>query len=286
MSNPFDATLKELVGKYPADWMACLGIKSSSRVDVIDADLSTVTTQADKVLLIHDPEPWLLHIELQASRDKDLSKRILRYNTLLHAHHGVPVHSTVFLLRPEAIEIGLTGQLSYAPSADGSLNFRFQVLKVWQHSPEEFLSGGIGTLPLAPLCDVTKDALPHIIHLMDERLSSGTMHAESATIRMAAFVLLGLRYEPGVVEKLFQGVKTMEESSTYQAILAKGEARGKAIGQASGEARMLLIQGTKRWGPVTAAVRAKIESSSVEVLERLGTELLESESWEDLIKNL
>ena len=63
------------IGKYPADWLAYLGIKPSIPVEVIDADLSTVTTQADRVLLVHDTEPWLLHLELQASRDIDFSKR-------------------------------------------------------------------------------------------------------------------------------------------------------------------------------------------------------------------
>ena len=292
MNKPFDATLKELVGKYPADWLACLGIKTTGRIDVIESDLSTVTTQADKVLLIHDPTPWILHIELQASRDAGLSRRILKYNTLLHEHHGIPVQSTVFLLRPEAHEPGLTGQLAYALSANGSLDFRFQLIKIWQHSPEEFLLGGLGTLPLAPLGDAPKEKLPKVIQLMDERLSSGTLLGEKASLMTAAYVLLGLRYKPEIVEQVFRGVHNMEESSTYQLIIAKGEARGKAegvaIGEAKGvvkgEAKLLFHLGTYRWGPPPDSIRAKIESSSVEAIERLGELILEASSWEDLTK--
>ena len=296
MSKSFDATLKELVGKYPADWLACLGIKTAGHIDVIESDLSTVSMQADKVLLIHDPMPWILHIELQASRDAGLSRRIFKYNAFLHAHHGIPVQSTVFLLRPEAHEPGLTGQLAYVLSADGSLDFRFKLVKVWQHPPEEYLSGGIGTLPLAPLCNAPKETLPKVIQIMDERLSSGTLPGEKASLMTAAYVLLGLRYKPEIVEQLFKGVRSMEESSTYQLIIAKGEARGKAEGVAIGEARgkaegvaigeakLLLHLGIHRWGPPPDSIRTKIESSSVEKIERLGELILDASSWEDLTK--
>src|SRR5262249_19795497 len=67
LATPFDATLKDLVERYPADWPAQLGLSASGPVDLIDADLSTITTQADKLIRVNDPEPWLLHLELQAS---------------------------------------------------------------------------------------------------------------------------------------------------------------------------------------------------------------------------
>lgn len=82
MAKPFDATLKELVETYPRDWLAQLGLPANQPVQVIDSDLSTVTTQADKLLRLLDPTPSLLHLELQASRDPRLARRILKYNVL------------------------------------------------------------------------------------------------------------------------------------------------------------------------------------------------------------
>ena len=72
MPKPFDATLKDLVEAYPRDWLAQLDLSTPVPVAVIDADLSTVTAQADKVLRVDEPSPWLLHLELQASRDPGL----------------------------------------------------------------------------------------------------------------------------------------------------------------------------------------------------------------------
>jgi len=57
MSKPFDVTLKHLVEAYAADCLDFVGLRTSQPVDVIDADLSTVMAEADKVIRVHDPSP-------------------------------------------------------------------------------------------------------------------------------------------------------------------------------------------------------------------------------------
>ena len=71
-------------------------------VQVVDADLSTITTEADKILRIEEPEPWMVHVEFQSSYDPELPLRIQRYNILAHYRHDLPVQSVVVLLREEA----------------------------------------------------------------------------------------------------------------------------------------------------------------------------------------
>src|SRR5258708_39204092 len=83
MSKRFDAILKHLPEDYPQDWAQLAGVKRPARVTVIDADVSTVTAAADKVLRVDEPDPWLLHLEFQASYDATLSHRLLQYNVLL-----------------------------------------------------------------------------------------------------------------------------------------------------------------------------------------------------------
>ena len=58
MSKPFDATPKGLVEIRPTDWPAFLG-STASAVEVVDADVSTVTAGADKVLMGTD-EPFVI----------------------------------------------------------------------------------------------------------------------------------------------------------------------------------------------------------------------------------
>jgi hypothetical protein len=61
--KPFDAATKHLVDTKPADWLEYVGLPSGP-VEVIDADLSTVTAAADEVLRVLEPTPWLAQIGL------------------------------------------------------------------------------------------------------------------------------------------------------------------------------------------------------------------------------
>ncbi len=281
MPQRFDATLKDLAESYPSDWLTQLELPATGPLALVDADVSTVTAQADKVLRVGGPNPWLLHLELQASRDPELPRRLLRYNVLLYGRHGLPVHSAVVLLRPEADDPGLTGIVSYqAPHGRGGLEFRYQVLRVWKRPAETFLAGGLGTIPLAPLSDVPTATLPGVIHRMDERLMREAAPADAAKLWAATYILMGLRYPDDFAAELLKGVRTMKESTTYQAILAEGRAEGQAV-----EARKILLHlGGKRFGPPDVRTRTAIEAiADVERLEQLTERLLDVSSWEELL---
>ena len=67
---------------------------------------------------------------------------------------------------------------------------------------ELFLGGGLGLLPLAPLCRLpaelpAEQALRAVIHHIDQRLAGGAPHAEAVRLMTAAFVLAGMRRGPG-----------------------------------------------------------------------------------------
>jgi hypothetical protein len=83
VAKPFDATIKYLVEGFPADWLALAGLGLVERVAAVDANLSTITAEADKVLRVEAPEPWLVHIEFQTSHEANFPRRLLRYNSLL-----------------------------------------------------------------------------------------------------------------------------------------------------------------------------------------------------------
>ncbi len=63
MAKPFDAVLKHLVEAYPSAWLAAVGWPTSGPVRVIDADVSTVTAGADKVLWVDETPPWVTHLD-------------------------------------------------------------------------------------------------------------------------------------------------------------------------------------------------------------------------------
>jgi predicted transposase YdaD len=111
MSKPFDATMRKLIEMEPAAWLRFLHVPivDADRVKVIDSNLSTVTADADKVLWVDEPAPWIEHVELQAARDIELPDRVHGYSTLLRRSRKVPVHTTIVLLRSVADGPELSG---------------------------------------------------------------------------------------------------------------------------------------------------------------------------------
>ncbi len=279
MPGPFDTTTKHLLEAHPDDWLKLLGI-TGLHAEIVDADLSTLSPEADKVLKIAAAPPWLLHIELQASYDPDLPKRMRFYNELLDYRHDMPVESVVMLLRPQADGSAMAGELSRTGRAGRmSKYFAYEIVRLWEVPAEQILSGGIGVLPLAPLAQFAPGTESAIIHRMQERINVEATPGEAATLWSSTLVLMGLRYNRDTAARLLQGVMAMRESDTYQAILEEGGLN---------EARKLLVRlGTKRLGPLTPADTHTIASiSSPEALEALIERVFAVETWEEVLRSL
>jgi hypothetical protein len=67
VAQPFDITLKHLLEGHPVDCLRLVGLATAASIEVIDADLATVSAEADRVFRVSEPLPWLMHFELQAS---------------------------------------------------------------------------------------------------------------------------------------------------------------------------------------------------------------------------
>jgi hypothetical protein len=285
----FDASLKRLVETYPRDWAAYLQqflrVPGGRPVKAIDSDVSTVSAAVDKVLHISGKKPWLLHLELQASHLHRLAEQLLLYNVLLHDRHHLPVRSIVLLLRPEADRPDLTGMLRRTwPEGQTYLEFHYAVVRLWEQPVESLLSAGLGLLPLAPLAGVPKEQVKRIIRRMDKRIAAEAPTAEAANLWAATLILLGLNYSAEFAAHVLQGVRSMRESTTYQAILAEGRAEGKAEGKIEGLRDLLLHLAGKRFGEVDPMMRGWVQSlDDLDYLTRLIERVYEVAGWNDLL---
>ena len=285
MPKPFDATTKRLVELGPLDWVRFLGLPGSSAT-VLSADLSTVTTEADRVLRVEHEFPYGIHLEFQASRDETLELRGLRYNALAEYSLGIPIHTVLVLLRPDADDPQLTGRrLRTGVTGAPYLEFYYSVVRLWQVPLETILAGGLSTLPLALLSEAPRSALPHVVEQLAARMESANVAGEAAReLWSAAYILAGLRFAPSTLTRVFQGVRQMKESSTYQAILREGRTEGRTEGRLAEARALLLRQGTHKFGPPTRGERSRLSAvRSLERLEALAERLLDVQSWEELL---
>jgi len=160
-------------------------------------------------------------------------------------------------------------------------DFHYGVTRVWQLPVEAVLTGGLGALPLAPVSDVERSALPDVIRRMKARLRRAE-HARE--LWAATYVLLGLRYTADVADTLLRGIVTMEESTTYQAILARGRDEGEHEGVLKEARRMLLLLGEDHLGRADAATTAAVQAiNDVPQLEQLAKRVYAVTSWQELL---
>lgn len=282
MPKPFDATLKDLVRSFLPDYEAQLGLGAFAPLVPLNVDLSTVTAATDVALGRGDPPDRIVDLNFQSGPDEDLESRALLYNALLHYRYHVPVHTLIVLLRPITGHARLTGRLRYeGQRRRGKMDFTYEVVRLWRQPMRRFLTGGLGTLPLAPLCRLpagvpAAEALVPVIRRIDERLTEEASPADRSLLLTAAFTLTGLRVSRPVIEQLFRGVHGMKESSAYQIILEEG--RIEAL------QKTLLRLGRRKFGAPGKAVQGAIRAITDEArLERLTERLLDVGSWQDLL---
>ncbi len=275
----------------PADWPALAGHPAAA-AEVIDADVSTFSGASDKVLRVRGTPDWLLDVNFQSGPDASIPGRAHLYNALLAARHELLVRSLVVLLAPQANLTGIDGRYVQGfPGEEPHVVFRYRVVRVWELPVEPLLRGGWSTLPLAPISAVREADLPGVIERMRRRLRSPAAPPQAGDLWTATWVLMGLRYEQGLVERLLQGVIAMEESVTYQAIIRKGRDQGRAEGKAEGKAegraeearKSLFLVGRQLLGEPAADVTAAIQAlDDVERLEQLVVRALQVKTWDEL----
>jgi hypothetical protein len=273
MSKPFDATLKELIRAYPADWLAQLGVPVTDTLEVLSAELSTVTAAADTLIRVGDR---VVHIDVESGPDDSLARRLLVYNVLAHHHTGLPARSFAVLLRPNAQRASLSDRLEYE-----GLSFRFDLMKVWEFPAEELLQAGTGLMPLAvlgkPAAGKTRQqALPGVAEAVVERVERDPT-PEARNLLTATYIPAGMHVDKYLVRKIFEKVFAMRESGTYQLILEEG-----AIEHTHA---LILKMGRKQIGEPSEKQVARLKAiQDLDRLDRIAVKVLSAKSWDGLLR--
>jgi hypothetical protein len=188
MSKPFDATSKFLIETRPEDWVAFLHLPLGP-VELKETDMSTVTAAADRVLHVAAEQPYVLHLEFQGDTDDEMVERMLEYHVHIARRHQLPVESVLILLRSFAGHQSFTGHYR-RQGVRGKINlsFDYTVERVWQKDPEEFLNGGLATLPFAVVAKVRKNAVAEVFDKVEARLSVEATAFETITTVRTVFL--------------------------------------------------------------------------------------------------
>src|SRR5262245_27770868 len=152
MGMTFDATLKDMGRESPRGFLTTFDQAPTLPTQLLNVDLSTVTTAADLLIGLGDPLVEVIHLDFQSSAAAWKHADILSYNALAFTQYHVPVHSIVVLLRPQAAHSNMSGRIRYAPRPGrGSMDFSYEIVPLWERPVAQLLTGDLGVVPLAML---------------------------------------------------------------------------------------------------------------------------------------
>ena len=282
MSMTFDATLKDMGRDSPKGFLATFDRPPTKLVKLLNVDLSTVTSAADLILGLGDPLEEIVHFDFQSSAAAWKHAEVMVYNALLFGHYHVPVHSIVLLLRPEAAHSNMNGVIRYAARPGrGGMDFGYEVVRLWERPVEELLAADLGVLPLAMLGRLPEglsleDGLAAVAQRVAERVTSEAPPERTRKLLTDAYLLTGLRIRRDAAARIFRGVRVMQESDTYLAILDEGQEKFAK--------KAILAIGEERFGPAEESVNAQLCSiGDPERLERMLRRAVKAADWQEIL---
>ena len=93
----------------------------------------------------------------------------------------------VILLRKEADGPAITGEVRY-----GKLAFKYEIIRLWEKTPEDLLNASLALLPLVPLTNVSASDLPGVVRQMERRIDMEAPADDKEMLWMTTLLLMGL----------------------------------------------------------------------------------------------
>jgi hypothetical protein len=282
MAMTFDATLKDMGRECPSAFLAMFDQPPTLPVKLLNVDLSTVTALADLILGLGDPLMEIVQLDFQSSAAAWKHADVMAYHALLFAHYHVPVHTVVIMLRPEAAHSNLNGLIRYAPRPErGSMHFTYEVVPLWERPAEELLRADLGIVPLAmlgrlPESLALEDGLSVIAQRLAERITQEAPPDRAQKLLTDAYLLTGLRLRRDAAARIFRGVRAMQESDTYLAILDEGQEKATR--------EDILVVGEERLGTPGESIKAQLNNiTDLARLKRMVRRAAKAASWQEIL---
>jgi hypothetical protein len=282
MSLTFDATLKDMARESPSAFPATFDQPPTLAVRLLNVDLSTVTAAADLVLGLGEPLAEIVQLDFQSSAAAWKHADLVAYNALLYAHYRVPVHTVMVLLRPPAAHANMNGVVRYTPRPGrGSMAFSHELVRLWERPAEELLHADLGVVPLAVLGRLPEnlpleDELTAVVQRLVERINKDAPPDRVQKLVTDAYLLLGLRLRRGAAARIFRGVRAMQDSDTYLAILDEGQEKATRAS--------ILIVGEERLGSPDESIKQQLRNvTDLDRLMRMVRRAAKAASWQEIV---
>ena len=250
-----------------------------------------------QVTLSNGEERWIyIHVEVQGQRDADFAQRMFTYNYRLYDRYACPIASLAVLADDDE---------GWKPD-----HFGFEVLGCRHHLH----------FPIVKLSELSEDAEnlaanpnPFALVTAAYRRARQTRHDAEARY-LAKRHLVRLLYRHGwerqrildlfavldwmmrlpdaLEQKLWKDIEEIEGetrmpyvTSVERLATQRGIEQGTERGERIGEARVVERQLARRFGPLTAETRARLQTSTLEQLDRWADRLLDAATLDEVFSD-
>lgn len=161
------------------------------------------------------------------------------------------------------------------------MDFRYEVVRLWERPADDLLAGDLGVAPLAVLGKLSgevplADALANVAQRIVQRVISEAPPERGKRLLTDALLLTGLRVKRHLAASIFRGVHVMQESDTYLMIVDEG--KEKQAKQA------ILLFGEERFGPADDTIKTQLESvSDLDRLNRMIRRAAKASGWREVL---
>jgi len=213
----FDSVCKFLIETFASDFATWLLGEPITLTKLSPSELSLEPIRADALILLQSEEV-VLHIEFQTQPKVDIPFRMIDYR--LRVYRRFPrkqMRQVVIYLQQTNSE--LVQQTTF--TLEDTFH-RFQVIRLWEQPTNVFFQSP-GLLPFAVLSqannptETLRQVAVQISQINDQRIQSN--------VAASAFVLAGLVLNKEIIQQLLRK-ELMQESVTYQALIAEGREEG------------------------------------------------------------
>lgn len=213
----FDNICKFLVENFASDFATWLLGEPITLTKLSPSELSLEPIRADALILLQSEET-VLHLEFQTQPKVEIPFRMIDYR--LRVYRRFPqkrMRQVVIYLQQTNSELAQQTTFTLEDTFH-----RFQVIRLWEQPTDNFFQSP-GLLPFAVLSQADNRA--ETLRQVAQQISQINDQRTQSNIAASAFILAGLVLNKEIIQQLLRK-ELMEESVTYQALMAEGIEEG------------------------------------------------------------
>lgn len=283
----YDKAGKDLIEAFEEQIIEYVIKSKPEKIETLDRELNLPDRRIDSVFKINNE--YVLNIEFQTEYEDNIEFRMLLYNVLLKVKYNLPVRTIIIYLTKK--NENKIKDFYLNKCFDTSIDFKFEVIKVWELNSDEILNKNIyGMYPLLALSR-KDESLTKMIY--DKIIKADITDDKRESLIKVLSTLLNLIYKGENIknmlpveklEGLFDKIKTEAKSEGKAEGMAEGLKEGRLDGKII-EAKNLLIRLlNKKFKQIPKNLNKKInECQNAEILENIIENIFDIQTIEQVL---